>query len=66
MAYFFSAVSVVLSNYCVRSLPKIKISFFLLLIYADELISTPNITVFLPNPLPPDSKEVPLTSEPIP
>ena len=47
--YIFSADSVC-SNPCVGPLPRIKISFFLLSIFAHELISTPNITKFLPVP----------------
>ena len=39
----------VCSNPCVGPLPKIKISFFLLSIFVDELISTPKIITFQPN-----------------
>ena len=42
--------SSVCSNPCVGPLPKIKISFFLLSIYVDELISTQRIIIFLPVP----------------
>ena len=44
--YIFSAVSVC-SNPRVGTLPRTKISFFLLSIYGDELISTPKIIIFL-------------------
>ena len=40
--------SVVLSNPCLRRLPRIKISLFLLLACTDELISTAKIMSFLP------------------
>ena len=40
------------SNPCVGPLPRIKISFFLLSTCTEELISTPKIIQFLPNPLP--------------
>ena len=46
--YQASAVKVVSSNPCVRPIPKINISFFLLLICTDELMSTPKIVTFLP------------------
>ena len=49
IGYIFSALSVC-SDRCVRPLPRIKISFFLLSIFVDELISTPNIITFLPVP----------------
>ena len=45
--YRGSAVNVVWSNPCVGTLPRIKISFFLLLICTDELISSPKIMTFL-------------------
>ena len=35
-------------NLCVGPLPRIKLSFFLLSIFVDELISTPKIITFLP------------------
>ena len=46
-------------------LGKIKISFFLLSIFVDELISTPKIITFLPNPTPGDEK-LSCLSNPIP
>ena len=49
--YIFSALSVC-SNPCVGPFPRIKISFFLLSIFADEFISTPKIIRFLLTPLP--------------
>ena len=48
--YIFSADSV-WSNPCVGPLPRIKISFFLLPVFVDELVSIPKITTFLPTPL---------------
>ena len=61
--YIFSTLSVcsnpcigplptlsICSNPCIGPLPKIKISFFLLSIFVDELISTPKIIKFLPVP----------------
>ena len=45
--YIFSAASVS-SNLCVGLLPRIEISFFLLSIFVDELISTPKIFILLP------------------
>ena len=45
--YIFSADSVC-SSPCVGPSPRIKISFFLLSIFVDELISTPKIITFLP------------------
>ena len=59
----FSALSVC-SNPCVGPFPRIKISFLLLSILVDELISTLKIT-FLPNPIPGDEK-LPYLSNPIP
>ena len=55
----------VCSNPCVGPLSKIKISFFLLSIFVEELISTPKIITFLPNPIPGDEK-LPYLSNPIP
>ena len=46
--YWASAVSIVSSNACVGPLTRIKISFLLLLICIDELISTPKLMIFLP------------------
>ena len=48
---FFSAVKVVSSKPSVGPLPRITISFFLLSIGTDELISAPNIITILPNSL---------------
>ena len=52
--YFFSKVSAlsVCSYPCVGPLPRIKMSFFLLSIFDDELMSTPKIITFLPVSLP--------------
>ena len=47
--YIFSALSVS-SYHCVRSLPRIKMSFFLLSIFIDELIFTLKIITFLTVP----------------
>ena len=44
--------SVYVLNPCVGPLPKIKISFFLLSICGDEVISNPKIITFLPISLP--------------
>ena len=49
--YIFSALSLS-SNPCVGPLPRIKMSFFLLSIFVDQLISTPKIITFLPVSLP--------------
>ena len=46
----FSALSLC-SNPCIGPLPKIKMFFFLLTIFVDELISIPKIIAFLPVPL---------------
>ena len=62
--YIFSAVSVC-SNPCVQHLPKIKISFFLFSIGTEELIYTPKIITFLPNPIPGNEK-LPCLSNPTP
>ena len=56
--YIFSAFSV-------KPFPIITISFFLLSIFVDELISTPNIVMFLPN-LVPGNEEHPCLPNPIP
>ena len=61
--YYFSALSVC-SNPCVGSFPRIKISFFLLSIFVNEVISTPNIITFLPTPLP--NEKLPCLLNPIP
>ena len=57
--YFFSAVSLVSSSFCVGLLPRIKILFFFFSIYINELISTQNIITFLPSPLPSDNEKLP-------
>ena len=49
--YNFSGVSVC-SNPCVEPLPRIKISFFLSLIYEDKVIYAPKFITFLRVPLP--------------
>ena len=46
-----SADNVVSTNLCVGTITRIKISFFLLSIYIDELISNPKIMTFLPTVL---------------
>ena len=48
--YFALTANVVSSNSCVGSLPRVKISFFLLSICTDELISAPKIMKFFPMP----------------
>ena len=50
LGYFASAVNVVPSNPCVRPFPRIKISFSLLSICKDELISIPKMITILPTP----------------
>ena len=50
-------------NPCVVPLPKIKIYFFLLSIFIDDLISTPKIITFLSTLLP--NEKVPFLSNPI-
>ena len=47
--YSASAVIFVSSNLCVGPLPRTEISFLLLSIWTDELLSTPKITTLLPN-----------------
>ena len=42
------AVNVVSSDYCVEPIPRMKISFLLLSICTDELMSTPKIMTFSP------------------
>ena len=49
MEYLDSAVIVVSSNLCAGPSPKTKVSFFLLSICTDELMSIPKIIAFLPN-----------------
>ena len=53
--YNFSALSVCSNSY-VRPFPRIKIPFFMLSVFADELISTRNIITPLPNPVPGNEK----------
>ena len=48
--YFFSSVNVASSKPSTALLPRIKISFFLLSICTNKLISAPNIIKLLPNP----------------
>ena len=48
-----------------QPLPKIKIYFFLLSIFVDELISTPKVITFLPNPVP-ENEKLSCLSNPIP
>ena len=64
MEYIFSAVSIC-SNPCVGHFPRTNMSFFLLSIWAEELISTPKINTFWPNP-PPGNEKLDLLSNPIP
>ena len=47
--YSGSAVNIIYSNPYVKPLPRIKMSFFLSSICAEEPQSTPNIITFLPN-----------------
>ena len=46
--HLVSAVDVVLSNLCVGTIHRTKISFLLLLMCTDEVISTPKIMTFSP------------------
>ena len=48
MGYIASAVNVISSNPCVGPSPEIKVSFPLLSICTDELISAPKIMTFFP------------------
>ena len=59
------AVNVVSSNYCVGPKPRIKISFFLLSICTDELMSTPKTMTFLPT-IPSQNENSEHESNPIP
>ena len=54
-----------LSNLCVGPFIKIKMTFPLLSIFVDELISTPKIITFFPSP-PLGCEKCPCTSNPIP
>ena len=51
------------SNPCIGPSARIKIYFFLLSACTEELISTPKIIQFLPNPLP--TENCPFLSNPI-
>ena len=53
------------SHPCVGPFLTIKVSFFLLSIFVYELISTPKILTFLPNPVP-ENEKLPCLSNPIP
>ena len=48
IGYLASVVNLVSSNHCAVSLPRIKISLFLLSICIDELLSGPKIMTFFP------------------
>ena len=48
MGYIASAVNVISSNPCVGPSPEIRVSFPLLSICTDELISAPKIITFFP------------------
>ena len=63
MEYIFSAVNVC-SNPCVGPYPKIKMSFFLLSTWVEELISTPKIITFWLNP-PPGNEKLDFLSKPV-
>ena len=63
--YFFSAVSVVSLNPCVRPSRRVEISFFLLSTCAEEVISTQKFITFSLNLLVGNEK-VPFISNPIP
>ena len=54
-----------LSNRCVGPFPRIRMSFFLLSISTDELISAPNIITFFPVPMLGHEKD-PCPSNPTP
>ena len=61
--YNFYALSVC-SNPCVGPFPRIKISFFLLSVIVNELMSTPKTVTFQPALLP--NEKLPCLSNPIP
>ena len=63
--YFFSVVSVLSSNLCEGTSMRIKIYFFLLSTFTEELISTLKIVTLQPNP-PLGNENVPFQSNPIP
>ena len=62
--YIFSVVNVCSSPY-VAPIPRTDMFFFLLSIWAEELISTPKINTFWPNP-PPGNEKLPVLSNPVP
>ena len=62
--YIFSAISIC-SSPSVGPIPRTYIFFFLLSIWTEELISTPKINIFLPNP-PLGNEKLPLLSNPVP
>ena len=64
MEYIFSAVNGC-SNPCVGPFPRTNMSFFLLLIWAGELMSDPKINTFWPN-LPPGNEKLDLLSNQVP
>ena len=64
MEYIFSAVKVC-SNPCVGPISNTNMSFFLLSMYAEKLLSTPKINIFWPYP-PLGNEKLPLLSNPIP
>ena len=64
--YAVSVVIVVSSNSSVKTLLRIKISFFLLSAWTEGLLSTPNIITFLPNPSPLGSEKAERESNLIP
>ena len=61
---YFSAV-IVCSKPCMAPFPRMKISFFVLSTWIEELISTPKIITLLPN-LPPENEKIPCLSNPSP
>ena len=64
MKYNFSAVKVC-SNPCVGPLPRTNMTFFLLSMWVEELISALKTNTFWPNPLPGNEK-LDFLSNPIP
>ena len=63
--YWPSANNVVSSYPCGGPIPRIKISFILLSIYTDELISTSKVMIFLPT-LPSGNEISESESSPVP